>query len=46
VLELLRAGYLAWIKAHLLSLGSLSRLMARMPGAAENGTADAAPTAA
>ena len=42
VLELLRAGYLAWIEAHLLSLGSLSRLMARMQGAA-TGSAAADP---
>jgi hypothetical protein len=39
VLELFRAGYLAWIEAHLLSLGSLSRLMARMQGAATGSTA-------
>jgi hypothetical protein len=28
--ELFRSGYLAWIEAHLLSLGSLSRLVARL----------------
>jgi len=34
VVELFRAGYLAWIEAHLLSLGSLSRLVARLGQAA------------
>ena len=30
VIELYRSGYLSWIEAHLLSLGSLARLVARM----------------
>lgn len=30
VLELFRSGYLAWIEAHLLSLGNLARLVARL----------------
>jgi hypothetical protein len=30
VVELFHAGYLAWISAHLLSLGSLARLVARL----------------
>lgn len=34
VLELFRSGYLGWIEAHLLSLGSLTRLVARMGEAA------------
>lgn len=33
VLELFRSGYLAWIEAHLLSLGSLARLVARLDAA-------------
>ena len=34
VVELYRSGYLAWIEAHLLSLGSLGRLAARLGDAA------------
>ena len=30
VIELYRSGYLSWIEAHLLSLGSLARLVARL----------------
>lgn len=30
VVELFRAGYLGWVEAHLLSLGSLGRLVARL----------------
>jgi SapC len=30
VIELYRSGYLSWIEAHLLSLGSLTRLVARL----------------
>jgi len=35
VVELFRAGYLSWIEAHLLSLGSLGRLVARLDDAAK-----------
>jgi hypothetical protein len=35
VVELYRSGYLSWIEAHLLSLGSLSRLVARLGDAAK-----------
>jgi hypothetical protein len=34
VVELYRSGYLSWIEAHLLSLGSLGRLVARLGDAA------------
>jgi hypothetical protein len=50
-LELFRAGYTAWIEAHLISLGSLGRLVARMEGQARTAgdtppsTAPAAPAA-
>ena len=30
VVELFRSGYLSWIEAHLISLGSLPRLVARL----------------
>jgi hypothetical protein len=34
VIELFRAGQLSWIEAHLLSLGNLARLVARLEGSA------------
>ena len=48
VVELFRSGYLSWIEAHLLSLGSLGRLAARLGEAAkvsdEAGTIAATPS--
>jgi hypothetical protein len=50
VVELYRSGYLTWIEAHLLSLGSLARLAARMGNSArvsdEGGTIASPPPAA
>jgi hypothetical protein len=37
VVELFRSGALAWIEAHLLSLGNLARLVARLEGQADAG---------
>lgn len=48
--ELFRSGYLSWIEAHLLSLGSLARLVARLDAASrvsdETGAIDAPAPAA
>lgn len=49
VVELFRNGYLAWIDAHLISLGSLPRLVARLEGHSavsdESGRVQPAPDA-
>lgn len=41
VVELFRAGYLGWIEAHLLSLGSLPRLVARLDARLQQAAAPA-----
>ena len=52
VVELFRQGYLAWIEAHLVSLGSLNRLVGRLDkqstvsqdGPSAAGAEEASPT--